>query len=99
MIYEQCTSEKTITSKLKQLDGGRMARGRSESTVPRNQRSSELFGQDNVGSIVGRKIVAQLPNPGEEHQMRIPSNAKIQQIAHRLVSTVYGDHPLPCQTP
>ena len=76
-----------------------MARGRSESTVPCNQRSSQIFGQHNVGSIIGRKIVSQLPNPGEEHEMRIPSNAKIQQIAHGLVNTVYRDHSLPCQTP
>ncbi len=63
---------------LKQLDECGMARGRSESTVPCDQRSSEPFGQHNVGRIIGRKIVTQLPNPGEKHQMRIPSNAKIQ---------------------
>ncbi len=60
-----------------------MARGRSESTVPCNQRSSELFGQHNVGSIKGRKIATQLPNLREEHVMRITSNAKLQQIAPR----------------
>jgi len=31
--------------------------------------------------------------------MSIPLNAEIQQIADRLVSTVYRDHSLPCQAP
>ena len=84
---------------LEELDGGGMARSRSESTIPCNQCSSEFFGEHNVGSIVGRKIVTQLPNSWQEHEMRIPSNTKIQQIADRLVSTKYRDHSLPCETP
>ena len=84
---------------LEELDGCGMARSRSESTIPGNQCSSEFFGKHNVGSIVGRKIVTQLPNSRQEHQMGIPSNTKIQQIADRLVSTEYRDHSLPCETP
>ena len=31
--------------------------------------------------------------------MGIPSNPKIQQIVHCLVSTTCRDHPLQCETP
>jgi hypothetical protein len=33
------------------------------------------------------------------HDMRIPSNTKIQQIADRLVGTTYRDHSLERETP
>jgi len=70
----------------------------SESSVPRNQRSSEFFGKHNVRGIVGRKIMTQSPNPGQERKMRIPSDAEIQQITDRLVSTVCGNHTLMYET-
>lgn len=63
-----------------------MARGRGESTIPCKQRGSEFIGKHDIGSIVGRKIVTQLPNPGQEYGMRIPSNAEIHQIADCLVT-------------
>jgi len=31
--------------------------------------------------------------------MRVPINAEIQEVTDRLVSTVYRDDSLPCQTP
>jgi hypothetical protein len=71
---------------------------RSESSIPRNQRGSEVFGKHNVRSIVSRKIMTQLPNPGQELEMSIPSDAEIQQITDRLVSTVYGNHTLVYET-
>jgi len=48
---------------------------------------------------MGRTIVTQLPDPGQEQEMRIPSNTEIQQVAHRLVSTACRDHSLQCETP
>ena len=76
-----------------------MARSSRESAVPCNECSSEFFGKHNVCSIVGRKIVAQLPNSWQEHEMRIASNTKIQQIADCLVSTTFRDYSLQCETP
>jgi hypothetical protein len=80
---------------LKQLDECAVARRRSESTIPCNQRSSEFFGKHDVG----REIVTQLPTPWHENDMGIPSNAEIQQIADRLVGTVCWDHSLLYKTP
>ena len=71
-----------------------MARNRSESGISRNSRSSELLGKHDVGGIIGRKIVTELPNAGQEHEMRIPSNTKIEQITDRLISTMCRDHSL-----
>ena len=65
-----------------------MARSRSQSPVSRNDRRPEFFGQHDIGSVIGRKIVTQLPNPGKEHDVRIPSQAEIQQVAHRLLRPV-----------
>jgi hypothetical protein len=76
-----------------------VARSRSESSIPDNQHSSEFLGRYDVGSIIGREIVAELPDAGQEHEMRISSNTEIQQIADRLVSTMYRDHSLQCRTP
>jgi len=39
-------------------------------------------------------MVTELPDPGQEHEMRISSNREIQQIADRLVSTMYRNHCL-----
>ena len=38
--------------------------------------------------------MTELPDAGQEHEMRISSNPEIQQIADRLVSTMYRDHSL-----
>jgi hypothetical protein len=81
---------------LKELDGRRMSPSRSESSIPCNQRGSEFLGKHDVSSIIGRKIVTESPNTGQEHKMRIPSNTEIQQIADRLVNTMYRDHSLQC---
>jgi hypothetical protein len=67
-----------------------MARSRSDSTIPCNQCSSEFFGKRNVGGIVGRKIVTQLPDSWQEHEMRIPSNTKIQRVADYWTAVLNG---------
>ena len=67
--------EESITAGLKQFNGRRMARRRRQSLVPRNQGSPEFFDQHDVGRIIGRKLVTQLPNPGKEHEVRIPGHA------------------------
>ncbi len=40
--------------------------------------------------------MTELPDAGQEHEMRIPSNTEIQQITDRLVNTMYRDYPLLC---
>ena len=74
-------------------DGRGMARSGGESTVSCNECSSEFLGKHDVGRIIGREIVTELPD-AQEHRMGISSNTEIQQIAERLVSTVRRDHPL-----
>jgi hypothetical protein len=46
-----------------------------------------------IGSTVGRNVVAPLPNSWQEHKMRIPGNTKIQPILDYLFSTTWRDHP------
>jgi hypothetical protein len=71
-----------------------MAWSRRESSLSRNERGSEFLGKCDVRSIIGRGIVTELPDAGQEHQMGISSNTEIQQIVNRLVSTMCGDPSL-----
>jgi hypothetical protein len=43
--------------------------------------------------------VTELPNPGQQHEVGIASDPKVQQIADRLTSTVCWDRSFPHQTP
>src|SRR5579859_247172 len=63
---------------LEQLDDRRMAKSSGEPPVARNQWSPELFGKPNVGGVIGGKIVAELPNSGQQHEMRVPCKPEIQ---------------------
>ena len=56
------------------------------SRVSRVTRERQFFGQHDVGRVIGRKVVTQLPNPGKEREVRISGQAEIQQIAHRFLS-------------
>src|SRR5579864_2341856 len=49
---------------LEQLDDRSMAGCSGEASVARNQWSPKLFGKSNIGRVISRKIVAELPNPG-----------------------------------
>jgi hypothetical protein len=73
-----------------------MTRSRSESSIPGNESSSQFFSEHDICSIIGGEIVTELPNTGQEHEMRISGKAEIQQIADRLVSTMYRDDSLQC---
>ena len=84
---------------LKDLDGRRMAPRRSKATVPCHQRSPQLFGEHDIGRIVGRQVVTQFPDARQEDEMSIPIEAEIQQIAQGLVGTAPSKHPLPHKTP
>ena len=56
-------AEEPIAAGSKQLNGRRMGRGRSQSCVPRDQGSAGF----SASTMIGRKVVTQLPNPGKEH--------------------------------
>ena len=56
---------------LEELDGGGMARSRSESTIPCNQCSSGSFCKHDVCSIGGRKIVKQLPSTAPRDSLQL----------------------------
>ena len=53
-----------------------------------------FFGKHDVGGIIGRKTVTELPDAGQEHEMRIPSYTKIEQITDRLINTICRDNSL-----
>ena len=72
----------------KQFDERRMAGCRSEAAVTRKQSSAEFFGKHDVGRIIGRQIVTELPYPGQQHEVRIASNPQVQEILDRLISAV-----------
>jgi len=64
--------------RLEELDGYRMARSRSESSISRNESSPQFFSEHDICSIIGGEIVTELPNTGQEHEMRISGKAEIQ---------------------
>src|SRR5436305_12328877 len=84
---------------LKQLDDRRMARSNSETSVTRNQWSAEFFSKYNVGRIISRKVVAQLPNPGQQHKMGIPCNLQVKQVLNCLIGALLWNGSFPHQAP
>jgi hypothetical protein len=58
-----------------------VARCRSEAAVTCDQCSAELFGQDNIGTVIGRKVVTALPYLRQQNKVGIPRDPEIQQIA------------------
>ena len=65
-----------------------MAGRRSEPAVARKQSGAEFFGTHDVGRIIGRQIMTQLPIPGQQQEVGIAGNAQIQEILDRLISAV-----------
>ena len=65
-----------------------MAGGRSKPAVTRKQSSAEFFGKHDVSHIIGRQVVAELPNPGQQQEVGIASNAQVQEILDRLIRAV-----------
>jgi len=53
-----------------------------------------LFGKHDVGSIIGGKIVTQLPDAAQKHLVRISSDTEIQQI--RIASSARSAEITPC---
>jgi hypothetical protein len=55
----------------KELDAHRASGSRSEAGVACNERGAELFGEGNVGRIVGRQFMAEPPNLRQEDEVGI----------------------------
>jgi len=58
----------------------------SEPAVTRKQSSAEFFGKHDVGRIIGRQIMTELPSPGQQQEVGIASNPQVQEILDRLIS-------------
>jgi len=76
------------TVESKQLDWRGVTGCRREPAVARNQSSAECFGKHDVGCIICGQIVTQLPNPGQQNEVRIPSDSQVQQVLDCLIGAV-----------
>src|SRR6185312_15390746 len=84
---------------LKHLDDCCVARTSSEPAVTGNQRSAEFFRKYHVGCVVSGKIIAAPPNLRQQHEMGVPRNPEVLQIAHRLLSPACWNRSFPRQAP
>ena len=57
---------------------------RGEGGVPREQRGGKGLGQRDIGRIVCRYIVSELPDPGKEYVVRIAGQGQAKQIFEGL---------------
>jgi hypothetical protein len=89
----------SCTVELKQLDGHGVAGCRREPAVARKQSSAKFFGKRDVGRIVGRQIMTELPNPGQQNEVGIPSHSQVEQILDRLIGARRCNRAFPHQTP
>jgi len=67
--------------KLYQFDPRVMAGGRGEAPVARQERCVKRLGQRDIGGIIGRQIVAQVPDARQKEIMRISPQSQIGQVA------------------
>lgn len=58
--------------------------GRGESAVSSQERRGQPFGKGHVSGVIGSQIVAEFPDPWEQHIMRIAGDGKISQVFQRL---------------
>jgi hypothetical protein len=59
--------------------------GRScERAVSRNQRGIQRFSKSQISCIISREIVAHLPDAGEQHEMGIAGERKIEEVGESL---------------
>ena len=85
--------------RLEQLNSRAVPSYRSQPTVPRNQGAFQAFGERDIRSIVGRKIVTQLPNSSHKQEMWISMNAEIKQVAYGLIGPIGSQGSSLDQTP
>jgi len=86
------------STSLKHLDDRRMARSSGKPSVARKQARAEFLGRYNAYRGISGKIVTELPNPGQEHEVGIPRNGEVQQVMNRLIGATGRNRPCPRQT-
>ena len=59
------------TERLHQLDPGAVTAGCSETPVAGDQRGIERLGERNIGGIIGREVVPQIPDARQKNIMRV----------------------------
>ena len=57
-----------------------MAGGCGEAPVAREQRRVKRLGQRDIGGVIGRQIVAQLPNARQKEIMPISPQGKVREV-------------------
>lgn len=69
-----------IRRNLQYFNFGVVTGGAGEPAVARDQRRFQQFGERDIDSVVGREIVAQIPNPGQQVYVRIALNREIGEV-------------------
>lgn len=74
-----------------------MAGRRRQSAVTRNQSRAEFFGKRDVGRIIRRQIVAELPNARQQNVVGIAGHTQVEQVLDGPFSKVRWDCSIPDQ--
>jgi hypothetical protein len=69
-----------IRARLYQFNLRAMAGGCGQTPVARQQGYVEHLGERDIGGIIGRQIVPQIPNARQKEIVRIPPQRKVRQI-------------------
>lgn len=72
---------------------------RRQSAITRNQWRTDFLGERDVSRIIRRQIVTELPNAGQQNEVRIAGHAYVEQVVDSPVSKVRWDSSVAHQTP
>src|ERR1700722_4824468 len=77
-----------------QLDPCVMTGRSGETSITCEQRSIERFGKGDVGGIIGREIVSQIPDTRQKESVRISMQGKIREVGESRTATFAIDFSL-----
>jgi len=77
----------TVTSAVesKQLYGRGVTGCGCQAGVTREQSSAEFFGKRDIGRIIGREVVPELPDAGQQNEVGIADDAQVEQVLDSLI--------------
>src|SRR3972149_40400 len=78
-------------SLLDELDPGAVAGGGGERSVPSDKRRGEDLGQGQVRRIVGRDVMAELPDPGEEQGVGVAAERQVGEVFEGLQGSLRAE--------
>lgn len=84
---------RVILRRLHQLDPRIVPRRGGEPVVAGEQCRVERFGERDIGGIIGGQVVAQFPDPLQQHIVRVAVQGKIKQIVQRGAAACGFDLP------